>query len=306
MSSAAGRTAAGGEVVTIASGRYTATIVGVGAALAALRFDDRDLVAPFDPADVRPAFRGATLAPWPNRVIDGRYTFDGVQHQLPLTEPERGHALHGLVAWSDFAVSTLTDDAVSFVADIAPSDAYPWRITVTVRYSLDDDGLRTSVSAQNRSDSDAPYGVSGHPYLTAGGAPIDVCRLTSAASRYVATIGARLLPGDELPVEGSAFAPLLTGEVLDGLVIDHAFTGLADAARVDLVAPDGFGVRMSWGAELPWLQICTADHVDPVLHRSGVAVEPMTCPPNAFATGDGLIRLAPDATHQVSWRIAAI
>ena len=75
---------------------YEAVIASVGASLRSLTYEGRDLVVPFDADEVRPAYRGATLAPWPNRVVDGRYTFGGVEQQLPLTEPARGHALHGL------------------------------------------------------------------------------------------------------------------------------------------------------------------------------------------------------------------
>ena len=42
---------------------------------------------------------GAPLIPWPNRLADGRYSFDGADHQLALTEPERHNAIHGLMRW---------------------------------------------------------------------------------------------------------------------------------------------------------------------------------------------------------------
>src|SRR5687767_10180858 len=93
-----------GRQFTIFSDGYEATIASVGASLRALTFQGRDLVVPFDADAVRPAYRGATLAPWPNRVVDGTYSFGGVDHQLALTEPARGHALHGLLAWTDWSV----------------------------------------------------------------------------------------------------------------------------------------------------------------------------------------------------------
>jgi aldose 1-epimerase len=88
------------------AGPYTAGVRAVGASLQRLRHDDRDLVLPFGDDELRPAFRGVVLAPWPNRVGDGRWTWRGDEHQLPLTEPRLGHALHGLVAW---AALTATD-----------------------------------------------------------------------------------------------------------------------------------------------------------------------------------------------------
>ena len=91
-----------GEQFELSAGDYRATIASVGASLRELTWQGRHLVVPFDAHEIRPDYRGAVLAPWPNRVVDGKYQFDGLEHQLALTEPERGHALHGLVVWQDF------------------------------------------------------------------------------------------------------------------------------------------------------------------------------------------------------------
>ena len=66
-----------GTQVTIDHGDYSATIASIGASLRTLRWQGRDLVIPFDADEVRPAYRGAILAPWPNRVVDGTYRHDG-------------------------------------------------------------------------------------------------------------------------------------------------------------------------------------------------------------------------------------
>jgi len=62
----------------ISSQGYAAVITAVGASLRELQFRGRDLVVPFDAGAVRPLYRGAVIAPWPNRIADGRYDFDGV------------------------------------------------------------------------------------------------------------------------------------------------------------------------------------------------------------------------------------
>ena len=105
-----------GTPVVLRSGAYEAHIASIGASLRALTHDGRDLVVPFGADEVRPGFRGATLAPWPNRVVDGRYAFAGEEYRLSLTEPRRGHALHGLVAWLDFAVAEAGPDAATLTA----------------------------------------------------------------------------------------------------------------------------------------------------------------------------------------------
>ena len=59
------------------AGGYEAVVASIGASLRVLTYEGRDLVVPFAPDELRPVHRGATLAPWPNRVVDGRYAVAG-------------------------------------------------------------------------------------------------------------------------------------------------------------------------------------------------------------------------------------
>src|SRR4051812_26121172 len=102
----------------LALGDYRAVIASVGASLRVLTHAGRDLVVPFEADEVRPGFRGATLAPWPNRIADGKYTFGGVDYQVSLTEPDRGNALHGLAGWLDFQAIEHTATHVLLVGEL--------------------------------------------------------------------------------------------------------------------------------------------------------------------------------------------
>jgi aldose 1-epimerase len=301
-----------GTEVVLTAGRYEAGIASVGASLRSFTLDGRDVVVPYSADELRPAFRGAVLAPWPNRVIDGRYTFDGAEERLPLTEPERGHALHGLLFWADWAVVSSDDASVLLRAELPASTGYPHRLEVETTYSLDDDGLRTTVRATNRGGTRAPYGTSAHPWLAPATAdvPLDDWTLELPADTVELTDGPRLLPAGSAAIADTPFARFRSGDRMAGGVIDHAFGGLqreADGtAFVRVTAPDGFTATMRWGAELPWVQVCTGDDPDrPDLHRAGVAVEPMTCPPDAFTTGVDLIVLEPGAESTASWLLSA-
>ena len=297
-----------GDEVRLRHGAYSASVVTLGASLRSLEHDGRPLVVPFAADRMRPVFRGALLAPWPNRVVDGRYAFEGEEQQLALSEPDRGHALHGLLAWADWRVEAVAENAVGLATELAPCAGYPHRLVVECVHALTDDGLTTTVAARSLGTR-APYGVSAHPYLTAGGADLDACVLTLPASRYVETRGDRLLPGAVSDVAAAPWPDFRRPGVVGGARVDHAFTGLdrdADGrARVRLEAPDGFAVEMSWGRELGWVQVHTADRPEPELDRAGLAVEPMTCPPDAFSTGEDLVVLEPGGRHSASWRIAA-
>jgi aldose 1-epimerase len=293
-----------GTQIALRHGDYAAEIASVGASLRSLQHDGRDLVVPFAEDEVRPLYRGVVLVPWPNRVVDGRYAFDGQEQQLALTEPDRGHALHGLACWSDYRVVRREASAVTLETEVVAQAGYPHRLRVQVEYRLGDDGLITRISATNTGTDRAPYGTSTHPYLVAGPGRVDDWTLELAADEVLEVDDQRLIPQGLAPVSESPFdfaEPRRIGE----LFIDHAFTSLR-AHRARVVAADGHGTEMTWDAGAPWVQIHTGDRPEPEYHRAGLAVEPMTCPPDAFNSGTDLIVLDPGASHSVAWTIAAV
>lgn len=298
-----------GHQFSIAAHGYEASVASIGASLRELRADGRDLVVPFEADEVRPGYRGVTLAPWPNRVVDGRYRFAGVDHQLALTEPERGHALHGLLAWADFTVSEQASDRVVLTATIVPQVGYPFRVRVDVEYRIDAEGLVQTVTATNLGAEAAPWGTGPHPYLVAGPGRVDDWVLSLPAAEVLTVTYDRLIPIAVESVDAHPGFDFRTPRSIGDTFIDHAFTRFDRAegiARVAVTAADGTGVAMTWDQACPWVQIHTADTPDSATDRIGLAVEPMTCPPNAFASAVDLIMLEPGATYSAGWRISAI
>lgn len=298
-----------GRQLTLSAHGYEAVVASVGASLRLLRFDGRDLVVPFEADEVRPGYRGATLAPWPNRIVDGRYTFAGVEHQLALTEPRRGQALHGLLAWTEFEDRLVLDDRIVLAAVIEPQTGYPFRVEVSVEYRLDRDGLQQTVTAHNLGADAAPWGTGPHPYLVAGDGRVDDWTLTLPASEVLTVTPDRLSPVAVEAVDRHPEWDFRTPHRIADVFIDHAFTGLDrhdGIAEVRLTSDAGTGVAIRFDERCPWVQVHTADTPTPGTHRIGLAVEPMTCPPDAFSSGIDLVVLEPGATHAASWRIAAI
>ena len=288
----------------LVSGDYAASIASVGASLRSLTYKGRDLVVPFDEHEVRPAFRGATLAPWPNRVVNGTYSFGGVDNILALTEPERGHALHGLVAWTNFVLVSQSESSLTIATTIEAQVGYPHRLDVAVEYTLDESGLRETITATNTGPTAAPYGTGPHPYLVAGRGRVDDWTLSLPADLVLAVTEDRLIPIAAVDVADTAFdfrEPRAIGDTF----IDHAFTGVT-RSRVELTTSDGTGVAMHWDAECPWVQLHTADRPVPAENRLGLAVEPMTCPPDAFNSGTDLIVIEPGASSTAGWTISAL
>lgn len=299
-------------------GDAEAVIASIGASLRSYRVAGRDLVVPYAEDQVRPGYRGATLAPWPNRVVDGRYEVAGVEYRLALTEPERQHALHGLVAWLDFDATVVASDRVTLVTRIVAQTAYPWPLRVETTYRLGADGLTQTVRATNEGTDAAPFGTGPHPYLVAGPSSLDEWTFELRADQVLEVTPDRLAPIGLVAVDEVPEFDFRAAGVLGAVEIDHAFTGLArgadGAARVRLTDPLGGGVEMVWGAECPWVQVHTADlpggPAQP-WHRAGLAVEPMTCAPDAFndARYDydaGLVLIEGGATVTAEWRIAPL
>lgn len=299
-----------GTILKLVAGDYEATVAASGATLVSLTHAGRDLILPFDPnRELGPAFLGRTLAPWPNRISDARYTFDGVQHHVPCNEPTTGAALHGLASYVAWDVAESTADIAEFVLDLPAAPGYPFDVILRVRYLLDADlGLVVHVGAANAGPTDAPVGLSVHPYLTCG-APVDECTLLLPAGEVLLVDGA-MRPTDLHRVELAGF-DFRTPTSLAGRRVDHAFTSLPDAGQgigggpgwsVVLAHPERGGVVLA--SDAPWVQAFTGDH--PELKRGGVAVEPMTCPPDGFNRDPEGVRLRPGDVTLLRYSISSL
>jgi aldose 1-epimerase len=94
-----------GEQIEIAVGDQQAVVVEVGGGLRSYSAGSRELVDGYRADEMSSSGRGQVLIPWPNRLQDGRYEFDGRRHQLPLNEPEHRNAIHGLVRWATWTAA---------------------------------------------------------------------------------------------------------------------------------------------------------------------------------------------------------
>ena len=287
-----------GHVLLLRHGQYDAEVAGVGAALRTLTHAGRDLVAGWPLGEICTDFRGWVLQPWPNRVGGGRYEFAGETQQLPLTEPARGNALHGLAGWVHWDVSHPDASRAVLRHALVPQAGYPYALDLEVVYHLTDAGLEVTVTGTNTGDRPAPYGAGHHPYLTLG-RPADELELTLPAGTWCPTDD-RGLPGAPQPVAGTAY-DFRKGRPIGDLVLDHPFGDL-DGGLATLRDPgSGSAITLTPGEGCRWLHVFTCDSQEPP--RQAVAIEPMTCPPDAFRSGTDLHVLEPGATHRLSYTI---
>ena len=297
---------------TIRAGDYAATIVEVGGGLRELTYAGQDIVAGYPVERMADAARGNLLVPWPNRIRDGKYQFDGHDYQLPLTEPKLHNASHGLVRWANFTLLEQHADRLRVGLTVHPSSGWAWTLRVEVEYHLTADGLTITPHVTNLSASACPFGFGAHPYLRVGDLGLDDVRLTAAVTEEI-TVDDRMLPTGTRPAEHD-FA---RGQHLAGIALDTAYRAPAvdGSGRwcVDVVSatprtPDGVtpGVRLWADGQYQYVQLFTGDGLPEPQRRQGLAVEPMTCPANAFNSGEGLIRLEPGASFSAPFGISAL
>jgi len=294
-----------GEQHEISAGAYRAVVTESGGALRRLSHDGRPLIDGFGADEMSAGGRGQLLVPWPNRVRDGKFSHRGQDLQLPLTEPGRHNASHGLVRWAAWTLARREADSVSLTTRVMAQTGWPWTLDVQVTYALTGDGLTVAQSATNLAAEPAPYAAGAHPYLAVGPGPVDDLELTFPATRRYLT-DAQLIPTGEESTEGTAL-DFRDGRRLGGTVLDDCFTGLErdpeGRATTTLRDPrSGEGVALWVDETWTCLQLFTADGVPGTARRS-LAVEPMTAPPDALNSGTGLVELAPGETHSGSWGI---
>jgi aldose 1-epimerase len=303
-----GLPSASGVRYRLRAGRYAAEVVQAGATLRTLTVDDRDLILPFPLDRVRPHMRGAVMVPWPGRIEDGRYTFDGEDHQLPLTEPASATAIHGLLSWAPFTAVDQGDDHVRLVALLLPQAGYPFALRCEVTYALSAAGLTVVIAATNVGARPAPYGAANHLYLVPGDGKVDDWTLTLDAGSFLTSPAPRFLPEGPFDVDGSD-ADFRTGRLIGDLKLNHSYTGLgtdeAGWAEARVSAADGNGVVLRCDAAARWLQVFSYD-LPTDASRTGLAIEPMTCPPGSFNSGVDLVTLGPGDRHEITMSVAAL
>ena len=262
-----------GEQYEIAHGDQRACAVEVGGGLRTYSAGGREVLDGYAATEMCHSGRGQVLAPWPNRIEGGAYTFDGQELQLPLTEPSTGNAIHGLVRFMAWSVVEHDADRALLELLLHPQPGYPFTLLLRNEVRLTDNGLEVHTTAQNVGETACPFGLGHHPYLLARTATVDDVEYE--------------LPGSEPQRIGDA-------------KLDDAFGDLErDANGIARVRVDDTTVWLDDAYR--YVQLFTGDLPD--VGRRSLAVEPMTCPRNAFRTGESLIRLEPGDQFEARWGI---
>lgn len=295
-----------GEQFVLDDGRVRVEIGAVAAVLREVRVDGVRITETVPLDILPPAGCGMVLAPWPNRVRDGRWTLDGEEQQLDITEPKFGNASHGLLRNTAYRVREQSGSAITLAAAVVPQHGWPFVLDTWVRYEIEPDGLAVTHGVHNATARRAPWAVGAHPYFRVGETPIDELTITSLG---VSTLDRddRQLPVGESPVDGTE-RDAREGVRVGSVDLDLAYRLPAlDAPRTDvawLEAPDGSRTTVWHSPDFGWTQAFTPrEFPRPEGAGLAIALEPMTAAPDALNSGDGLIWLEPGESRESSWGV---
>jgi aldose 1-epimerase len=289
----------------IAHGRQRAVVTEAGATLRSYTLDQRPVVAGFAAEEWSHGGRGQVLAPWPNRLGDGRYAFGETEAQAALDEPERNNAIHGLVRWLPWQLEVKAQNLVAALCHLFPTPGYPFNLALRVEYRLGREGLTVTTLATNVGRSTLPFGLGFHPYLQPAAGQIDTAVLELPAHDRL-VLDQRGLPTGELRAVAGTEYDFTARRPIGPTRLDTAYTGIERGsdglAWTELADTDQETATRLWmDEEFGYLMCYTGDTLDPEHRRLAVAVEPMTCPPDAFRSGRGLIILEPGEEWEGAW-----
>ena len=299
-------TSRSGKQVEIVHGDQRVVVVEVGGGLRTYTVGGRAVLDGYGADEMCRSGRGQVLIPWPNRLEDGSYEFGGKTHQAPIDDPAENDAIHGLARWAAWTVGDRRPESVVMEHLIHPRPGYPFWLALRIDYALSETGLSVTTTATNVGPEPCPYGAGAHPYLTLGTERIDTLVLRAPGGTVLSS-DERGLPTGRASVEGTEF-DFRQPRKIDSTLLDSCFTDLergADGrAHVELEDPGSGNALALWADNrYGYLMLFTGDPLPDVSRRS-LAVEPMTCPPNAFRSGEALVRLEPGASFTSSWGIS--
>ena len=289
----------------LSHGDWAAVTSSHGASLRGLTWRGAPVVTGYRGADAKQGGQGDVLIPFPGRVKGGSYLWDGVRHQLPLTDKDGPNAIHGFVRKADWAQESPDASAVTYRLDVAGAEGYPFPLTIRLRYVLGEDGLTVTCSVTNAGTVDAPVGMGFHPYFTVGSPLVDADTLT-LPFREVLEFEA-LIPTGRVQHVADAGLDFQTARPIGATRFNHCFAspvpGPDGRTTVTLTGP-GRAVQVWMDASFGHVVLYTGEALPPAHRRTSLAIEPMTCATDALNHPEwGLTRLPPHETHTATWGV---
>ncbi len=254
----------------------------IGGAIAAFRHDGRDIFRVTDPL----AIAEFPMAPYVNRIADGRFRWRGETITLPRNFGEHPHPLHG-IGWQRAWTCAVLNASSARLRLVHAADAtWPWRVTMERLIALTASGLEVAFSLTNDDDRPMPASIGLHPFFPAAGAVVKL------------HTGAQVLTTDDgIPVRTAHTAvvdALAAGASVADLALDHCFAGWD--GRADIAWPT-HTLRIETAPPQRFVQVFTP------AGAGYFCLEPQSAAPDAVnREGSGVVELAPGAALRFTTR----
>ncbi len=294
------------KTVTLVSpdSSFLALIQQTGAALGQLCLNG-EVIAGTPTGQANYGFAGAVMAPWANRLADGRYVFGSSTYQNPIDEPAYQTALHGLVFNREFEIVQQTTNEIEFEIKLGEDPGYPFESTLRAWYELTDFGLISGLEFTNLGYQQIPLTTGFHPYFA-----FDSGDEVSIGAEHVVISNSRLLPQANVKSEELVGKQNAVELDLSTLNLDNCFENLIVEENGWHYSTlnrkrHGWLVQVGQSAEFERCMVYTM-HKSPITAEPErwIAIEPQAGAANAFNSGEGLVWVDPGGQFAAEWSVS--
>jgi aldose 1-epimerase len=236
------------------------------------------------------AYRGAKLSPFPNRIKEGAYVFNGTRYALPKND--NIHALHGLIWNVPFTikeqnVTEHTAQLILFKHYQKADPGFPFDYTIEIEYTLEDRQFSCQTNITNNSPMAIPIGDGWHPYLSTG-SPIDELKLQLPSAKKIETNDSLIPTGRYIRDTTFESATHIHNTLLDDCFELEPIERIVETLLID---------EHKQLTLVLWQKVSSHGynfvHVYTPPDRQSIAIEPTSCAPDAFNNKNGLMVLDP-------------
>ncbi|WP_423840659.1 aldose 1-epimerase [Vibrio mytili] len=244
--------------------------------------------------------RSAKLFPFPNRLNAGRYNYKQREYKLAANFPWSEHAVHGLLYNQPFELvaheaNSEYAEAIFRFETSKLADGYPFAFRLDIRYRINYQGvLSCNTTITNLGTEHFPFGDAWHPYFSLG-CELEQCQLSMSPHT-------ELTHQHDLPTGECVSSNLFSNPtLLTGLTLNHCyqFSDPCEQTVMLLREDKNASLHFQQNQGYSFVQLYTPPS------ESSIAIEPMTCPADAFNNHIGLLELAPGESNQFSWQCQA-
>ena len=238
------------------------------------------------------------MAPFANRIPQGKYLFEGIEYQLePI--PPRDQVIHGFAAYQNFTLSKVRNEsdfieAIFVTKNIRPGvfKGYPFALDVYVSYKLEKNKLSVKITGSNVGDNVLPFSPGWHPYFKTSDEGIENLILTIDAENIIIMNDALIpLDGEEayakiedFPQYNFASNKDEKSRIINSRILDFCYAGLKRKHdgyyRASIFNPST-GLKINVFQKEGFFLIFSGDSL-PSRKRESIALEPMRFLTNAF------------------------